>query len=60
MLFQALAVARPGLQASPSEYRTLRAGDVRHSRADISKACDRLGYQPSHDIRAGLLKAAGW
>ena len=60
MLAEALAAARPGLQASPPEYRDFRAGDVRHSKADISKARERLGYQPSHDIRAGLVEAAGW
>ena len=60
MLVEAMAAARPGLQASPPEYRAFRAGDVRHSKADITKACERLGYQPSHDIRAGLAAAAAW
>jgi UDP-N-acetylglucosamine 4-epimerase len=60
MLATALAVARPGLAAAAPEYRGFRAGDVRHSRADISKAGERLGYRPSHDLRAGLVEAAGW
>ncbi|EJL6282467.1 Vi polysaccharide biosynthesis UDP-N-acetylglucosaminuronic acid C-4 epimerase TviC, partial [Vibrio cholerae] len=29
-------------------YRDFRAGDVRHSQADISKAKELLGYSPSH------------
>ena len=31
-----------------------RAGDVRHSRADISAACERLGYQPTVYFVEGL------
>ena len=31
-----------------------RPGDVRHSLADISKACDILGYEPAVDFDEGL------
>lgn len=41
-------------------YRDFRAGDVRHSLADVSKARHLLGYEPSHRIRAGLVEAMGW
>ena len=41
-------------------YRDFRAGDVRHSLADISKAKDLLGYQPQFSITAGLDKAGEW
>lgn len=41
-------------------YGEFRAGDVRHSQADISKAAGRLGYVPSHDIRSGLEVAMPW
>jgi UDP-N-acetylglucosamine 4-epimerase len=41
-------------------YQDFRAGDVRHSLADISKARELLGYAPSHDVRAGLRVAAPW
>jgi UDP-N-acetylglucosamine 4-epimerase len=60
LLFEALAVAQPGLVALAPKYRDFRAGDVRHSRADTSKASAQLGYRPSHDIQAGLAVAAGW
>ena len=60
LLAQALAAARPGLQVAAPEHRDFRAGDVRHSRADIGRAQTLLGYQPSHDIGAGLAAAAGW
>jgi UDP-N-acetylglucosamine 4-epimerase len=60
MLVQALSAVRPGLHAAPPEHRPFRAGDVRHSRADVSKAQSLLGYQPSHDISQGLAEAAAW
>jgi UDP-N-acetylglucosamine 4-epimerase len=42
------------------QYREFRAGDVRHSMADISKAQQLLGYAPSHRIGEGLKEAIGW
>ena len=41
-------------------YRDFRAGDVRHSLADVSKAKTKLGYVPTHDISAGLAIAMPW
>ena len=41
-------------------YRDFRAGDVRHSLADISKGKELLGYNPSHDIDEGLKEALVW
>ena len=41
-------------------YRDFRAGDVRHSLADISKAASLLGYQPDFSVVTGLDKAAEW
>lgn len=41
-------------------YREFRPGDIRHSQADISKATRLLGYQPTHDLRAGLQEALPW
>lgn len=43
-----------------AELRPLRAGDVRHSQASIERASKRLGYRPTHDIRAGLREALDW
>lgn len=37
-----------------------RAGDVKHTLADISKAAHLLGYEPSHLIDAGLRKTFPW
>jgi UDP-N-acetylglucosamine 4-epimerase len=41
-------------------YRDFRAGDVRHSLADISKAGRGLGYEPTHVVGDGLLEAMEW
>ncbi|WP_448563872.1 NAD-dependent epimerase/dehydratase family protein [Thalassotalea ganghwensis] len=41
-------------------YREFRAGDVRHSQADISKAKKLLGYQPEYRIANGIEKAMQW
>ncbi len=60
LLLAALQQQRPALADSVPVHRDFRAGDVRHSRADIAKAARLLGYAPSHDIRAGLQAAAAW
>ncbi len=41
-------------------YRDFRAGDVRHSLADIGKATKLLGYVPSHRIDQGLEESLAW
>jgi UDP-N-acetylglucosamine 4-epimerase len=46
-------------QASPV-YQDFRAGDVRHSLADISKAQRLLGYSPSHQVQDGLRESMSW
>ncbi len=37
-----------------------RPGDIRHSRADISKARRMLGYRPTVDFREGLSRTIEW
>ena len=37
-----------------------RAGDIRHSRADISRARELLGYEPRIDFREGIEKTVEW
>jgi UDP-N-acetylglucosamine/UDP-N-acetylgalactosamine 4-epimerase len=41
-------------------YKPFRAGDVRHSQADVSKAEGQLGYAPLVDVRAGMTEALPW
>jgi len=41
-------------------YRDFRAGYVRHSQADISKASNAFGYYPEYRITQGIEKAMPW
>lgn len=50
----------PHLQAAAPVYRDFRAGDVRHSLADISKACSLLSYAPTQRISQGIEMAMPW
>ncbi|MCF6247397.1 MAG: GDP-mannose 4,6-dehydratase [Desulfobacula sp.] len=54
-----LAANASAKEAKP-QYRDFRAGDVRHSLADISKAKNRIGYEPEFSVRSGMDKAAKW
>jgi UDP-N-acetylglucosamine/UDP-N-acetylgalactosamine 4-epimerase len=46
--------------ARPAQYRDFRAGDVRHSQANIDKAVRQLGYAPQFRIAQGIAAAAPW
>jgi UDP-N-acetylglucosamine 4-epimerase len=41
-------------------HRDFRAGDVRHSCADITRARKQLGYAPTHSAALGLQAALDW
>ena len=60
MIQVALRKIRPALPEQKPVYRDFRAGDVRHSLADISRAKRLLGYEPTHRIQAGLDLAMQW
>ena len=61
LLAARLLAHKPTLAPPPPPVnRDFRAGDVRHSLADISKARRLLGYEPTHRIRDGLDAAAQW
>jgi UDP-N-acetylglucosamine 4-epimerase len=55
-----VATACPKAQKAKPLYRDFRAGDVRHSLADIGKARRLLGYIPTHTIDTGMREAATW
>lgn len=50
----------PHLENHKPEYVGFRAGDVRHSQADITKAATLLGFEPTHRIGEGLEQAMAW
>lgn len=49
-----------GLAIGQPEFADFRAGDVRHSLADIGKARRLLGYEPTHRVAQGLGEAMPW
>ena len=53
-------ISLTGKTGVTAEYRPLRAGDVKHSLADISRARELLGYEPQVDLRTGLQQTIAW
>lgn len=60
MIRDSLVQFRPGIAKIQPRYDDFRPGDVRYSRADISKAKQLLGYNPSHDVSRGMNEAIEW
>lgn len=50
----------PAAATAEAVHRDFRAGDVRHSLADISRAEKLLCYEPRYDVREGLRLAGDW
>ncbi|HXE91080.1 MAG TPA: SDR family oxidoreductase [Terriglobales bacterium] len=48
-----------GFQGEP-EHEAERAGDIKHSLADISLAKKHLGYEPTVDLEEGLRRTVEW
>ena len=59
-LRELLVERHPALGIPNPIHDEFRAGDVRHSQADISKARRLLGYYPTYDARSGLRMALPW
>ncbi|MBM9605770.1 NAD-dependent epimerase/dehydratase family protein [Desulfopila inferna] len=55
-----VAASNPAAQNAEPQYRDFRAGDVRHSLADIAKARALIGYEPQFSVIRGLDRAAEW
>jgi UDP-N-acetylglucosamine 4-epimerase len=61
LMMCALLRARfPHVEGHQPHFKDFRAGDVRHSQADISKAETLLGFAPTHRIGQGLEQAMTW
>lgn len=65
-LAQLFMLIRDGLREHQLHYyreprfTDFRAGDVRHSLADVGKARRLLGYEPTHTIERGIAEALPW
>ena len=42
------------------KYNDYRAGDVRHSQADIGKAIAKLAYSPKYSVEQGIALTMPW
>ena len=51
---------KEGLEKKDPVYKDFRAGDVRHSKADIRKAQTLVGYEPEYIISKGMDEAMDW
>jgi UDP-N-acetylglucosamine 4-epimerase len=59
-LRQQLSSRFRGLADLQPIHREFRPGDVLHSRADVGKAGQLLGYIPSHSVEEGLVESLPW
>ena len=50
----------PDLKVKDPIYRDFRAGDIRHSNANIDAAREFLGYEPTHNLEQGLKESIEW
>ncbi|MCL1980606.1 MAG: SDR family oxidoreductase [Proteobacteria bacterium] len=60
LIRERVAIKVEAAATSEPVHRDFRAGDVRHSLADIGKASRLLGYQPEYSVRTGLDQASEW
>ena len=55
-----LAKFDSAIGSAEPHYEPFRPGDINQSFANISKAADALGYEPSHRIREGMDATLAW
>jgi UDP-N-acetylglucosamine/UDP-N-acetylgalactosamine 4-epimerase len=60
MIEERLIQRTQGLEKKEPVYQDFRAGDVRHSQANIDKAQALLDYQPKYMIDKGMDEAMDW
>ena len=60
MIEKRLMQRKRGLKKKDPIYRDFRAGDVRHSQANIDKARELLDYQPKYMISEGMDETMDW
>jgi UDP-N-acetylglucosamine 4-epimerase len=55
-----VAKVNPARNGVEPVFGDFRAGDIRFSRADLSRATTVLGYTPEFDLSQGLANAFAW
>ncbi len=59
-IVKGLKINLPELEIKEPIYRDFRAGDIRHSNANIDSAKEFLGYEPTHTLEDGLKESIKW
>ena len=54
MIRERVAKRRPEVAKLEPVFQPFRAGDIKDSQADISRAVEKLGYAPTHTVAQGL------
>ena len=60
VIVKALEQREINVQRSVLTFGPFRSGDIRHSLADISKAKEKLGYNPKFDLCSGIDHSISW
>ena len=60
MIQENLFTYDPRIRTIVPVHGPFRPGDVRHSHADISKARNLLGYNPTYEVTRGLRETVKW
>jgi UDP-N-acetylglucosamine 4-epimerase len=60
LLREQIARSAPELALRDAAYGPERAGDVRHSLANVDRARARLGFEPTVDVAEGLTRTVDW
>ena len=55
-----LAQRQPGINILDPRFEDFRPGEIRHSRGDISRISQSLGYRPAPSVREGLWTTLDW
>jgi UDP-N-acetylglucosamine 4-epimerase len=51
---------KPHVQTIEPKYGPPRKGDIPHSLADITRARNLLGYEPTYDVKEGMKQTINW
>lgn len=60
MIVEQVQKIMPDVPQPKLEYKDFRAGDVRHSLAQVTKAQNNLNYHPTHTVDEGLIETVNW
>ena len=59
-LLSAAVTGQSGKPVAAPIYQEFRAGDIKHSLADIEAIQSNLGFKPTHSLRQGIDEAIVW